>query len=102
MTQFAHNLNSMLDAEEDDPQEAEAIVAEAVAHAAEVKAHAADAEAAAPVVPAESQPAVRTIQGPAAEPIELSDVAGSALVKRLLPAFGGLVLLLLVLRRLRK
>ena len=51
---------------------------------------------------AAAAPTVRKIQGPAAEPIELSDVAGSALLKRLLPAFGGLVLLLLVLRRLRK
>ena len=102
MTQFAHNLNSMLDAEEDDPQEAEAVVAEAIAHAEEVKAHAAEAKVTTPAAPTDGQPTVRTIQGPAAEPIELSDVAGSALVKRLLPAFGGLVLLLLVLRRLRK
>jgi hypothetical protein len=92
----------MLDAEEDDPQEAEAIVAEAIAHAEEVKAHAVEAEVVVPATPVDSQPTVRTIQGPAAEPIELSDVAGSALVKRLLPTFGGLVLLLLVLRRLRK
>ncbi|MBI4932609.1 MAG: SRPBCC family protein [Actinobacteria bacterium] len=101
MTQFAHNLNTMLDAEEDDPAEADAIVAEALAHAEEVKAHAAEATVAAPAsTPAE--PVVRTIQGPAAEPIELSEFAGSALVKRLVPALGGLVLLLLVLRRLRK
>ena len=45
---------------------------------------------------------MRKIQGPAAEPIELSDDAGSAVLKRLLPLFGGLVVLLLVLRRLRK
>jgi uncharacterized protein len=106
MTQFAHNLNTMLDSEEDDPQEAEAIVAEAVAHAEEVKAHAAEAaahtEPTAAATPAAGQPTVRTIQGPAAEPIQLSDVAGSALIKRLVPALGGLVLLLLVLRRLRK
>jgi carbon monoxide dehydrogenase subunit G len=105
MTQFANNLNSMLDAEEDDPAEADAIVAEAVAHAEEVKAHAAETPAAAATAapaPESVEPTVRTIQGPAAEPIELSEVAGSALVKRLLPALGGLVLLLLVLRRLRK
>jgi carbon monoxide dehydrogenase subunit G len=103
MTQFANNLNAMLDAEEDDPAEADAIVAEAVAHAEEVKAHAAEAPATTAAAPAPSaEPTVRTIQGPAAEPIELSEVAGSALVKRLLPALGGLVLLLLVLRRLRK
>lgn len=132
MNQFAHNLNTMLDAEEDDPEEADAIVAEAVAHAEEVKAHAAEAAAAASAAPAQkpskpakaaaaptapeasvatagetgtppaAAPTVRKIEGPAAEPIELSDVAGTALVKRLLPVVGGLVLLLLVLRRLRK
>lgn len=100
MGQFAHNLNTMLDAEEDDPAEAEAIVAEAVAHAEEVKAHA--AEAAAHTPPPAEPAAVRKIEGPAAEPIELSDVAGTAMVKRLLPLVGGLVVLLLVLRRLRK
>ena len=45
---------------------------------------------------------MRTIDGPAAEPIELSDVAGTAVLKRALPFLGGLVLLLLILRRLRK
>ena len=102
MGQFAHNLNTMLDAEEDDPAEAEAIVAEAVAHAEEVKAHAAEAAEAAAHTPPADPAKVRKIEGPAAEPIELSDVAGSAMVKRLLPVVGGLVLLLLVLRRLRK
>jgi uncharacterized protein len=94
MGQFAQNLNTMLDAEEDDPAEADAIVAEAVAHAevADVAAH----------TPPVEPTAIRKIEGPAAEPIELSDVAGSAMVKRLLPVVGGLVLLLLVLRRLRK
>jgi carbon monoxide dehydrogenase subunit G len=102
MTQFANNLNTMLDNQEDDPQEAEELVAEAIAHAEEVKAHAAEAAAHTPTPVAAEAPTVRKIQGPAAEPIELSDVAGSALLKRLLPTFGGLVLLLLVLRRLRK
>ena len=88
MTQFAHNLNTMLDADGDTPPDAQA----------PPTAEPSDEPAA--ETPAE--PAVRKIQGPAAEPIELSDLAGSALLKRLLPAFGGLVLLLLVLRRLRK
>jgi carbon monoxide dehydrogenase subunit G len=104
MSQFAHNLNTMLDSEEDTPAEAEALVEEAIAHAQDVKAHASEA---APAVeapaPAGEAPKVRTIQGPAAEPIELSDVAGSALLKRLLlPALGSLVVFLIVLRRLRK
>ena len=44
----------------------------------------------------------RILRKLAAEPIELSGVAGEAILKRLLPALGGLVLLLLLLRRLRK
>jgi carbon monoxide dehydrogenase subunit G len=108
MTQFANNLNAMLDSEEDDPEEAKALLAEAKAHVAEAKAHVeevvahqhdAAADALAPPAPT---PGVRTIQGPAAEPIELSDVAGSALLKRLLLPLGGLLLAMLVLRRLRK
>ncbi len=75
MGQFAHNLNTMLDNTRLDnpPPEAEA-----------------------------EAPAVRLVHGPAAEPIELSNVAGTAVLKRLLPLFGGLVLLLLILRRMRK
>jgi carbon monoxide dehydrogenase subunit G len=49
-----------------------------------------------------SAPTVRKIDGPAAAPIELSDVAGSAILKRLLPLVGGLVLLWVVVRRLRR
>jgi uncharacterized protein len=104
MAQFASNLNTMLDAEQDDPQEAAALVEEAVAHAQEVVAHMADAPAAAApaAAAAPSEPTVRKIQGPAAEPIELSEFAGSAVLKRLLPALGGLIVVLLILRRLRK
>lgn len=78
MTDFAHNLNTMLDDDEETP-----------------------AAAATTDAPAES-PTVRKIQGPAAEPIELSDFAGAAVLKRLLPLFGGLAVLLLILRRSRK
>jgi carbon monoxide dehydrogenase subunit G len=108
MSQFAHNLNTMLDSEDDTPDEAEALVEEAIQHAEEVKAHAAEVPPAAAAAATQGAPAaaeapkVRTIQGPAAEPIELSDVAGSAMLKRLLPLLGGLVVLLVVLRRLRK
>ena len=77
MTDFAHNLNTMLDADEETPA------------------------AAATAAPA-AAPTVRKIQGPAAEPIELSDFAGAAVLKRLLPLLGGLAVLLLILRRSRK
>jgi len=97
MSDFAHNLNTMLDAAE--PEAATEPAAEPAADAAPTTetAPAADTAAAEP-----EAPKVRTITGPAAEPIELSDLGGPALLKKMLPAFGGLVLLLLVLRRLRK
>lgn len=81
MTDFANNLNTMLDAQGDAQ-----VVASPVAEPA----------------PAETPPTVRKINGPAAEPIELSDVANTAMLKKALPFVGGLVLLLLILRRLTK
>jgi len=84
MTQFANNLNTMLDS--DQPAAAAPVAPPAAAQPAD----------------ADEAPKVRTIQGPAAEPIELSEFAGGAVLKRALPFFGGLVILLLVLRRLRK
>ena len=102
MSDFAHNLNTMLDADKDpdDDSVTEAPAAtEAAPTAAAAEPEAAPAAAAGP----QPTPGVRKINGPAAEPIELSDLGGApALLKRLLPAFGGLVILLLVLRRLRK
>jgi carbon monoxide dehydrogenase subunit G len=107
MAQFANNLNTMLDGEQDDPEEAAALVDEAVAHAQDVVAKSTETPPA-PAAPAAAaasganEPTVRKIQGPAAEPIELSEFAGSAVLKRLLPALGGLIVVLLILRRLRK
>jgi uncharacterized protein len=109
MSQFASNLNTMLDAEGDTAEEAAQRTDDVAAPATETPA----TEAPATETPATETPAagtghaaeapkVRKIEGPAAEPIELSDLAGSAVVKRLLPVFGGLVVLLLLLRRLRK
>ncbi|MEI2703824.1 MAG: hypothetical protein V9E89_00850 [Ilumatobacteraceae bacterium] len=42
------------------------------------------------------------MNGPAAEPIDMTEVAGSAVLKRLLPLLGGLVVLVLAWRRLRR
>lgn len=101
MTDFANNLNTMLDAQGDAPVVAAAVAAPVTAPvtgpvAAEAGTHAAAADA--PKV----APTVRKINGPAAEPIELSDVANTAMLKKALPFVGGLVLLLLILRRLTK
>jgi carbon monoxide dehydrogenase subunit G len=111
MTQFADNLNTMLA----DQQDAPAAHADepAASSAQPVADTTAEASAAAPVdapveapasakAPAAEQPTVRKIEGPAAAPIELSGVAGSAVLKRALPVFGGLALLLLILRTLRR
>jgi uncharacterized protein len=99
MTQFANNLNTMLEDDTGGAQAAEAPAAE-VAPASE-DAPAADAARAADPAKA-AEPTVRKIQGPAAEAIDIGDVAGGAVVKRLLPALGGLVILLLILKRLRR
>lgn len=71
--QFSHNLNTMLD--EQDPAD----------------------EAAAPA--AGEAPTVRKIEGPAAEPVDLADMAGPALLKRIGPAVVAVLLILLLLRR---
>ncbi len=115
MNQFATNLNTMLDqqpgAEVPDIEPAAVAVAVATPKAssepsgatAEKAADSAGAErAAANGSKATDAPTVRKIDGPAAAPIELSDVAGSAILKRLLPLVGGLVLLWIVVRRLRR
>lgn len=116
IAQFAHNLNTMI--EEDrgvasvpgdhhvGPAEvaaaaAGAVVTEQAAPAAEPAA----AEPAAtpqPEAAAAGGPTVRKIEGPAAEPIELSGLAGGAVLKRALPLAGGLAILLLVVRWLRR
>ena len=65
----------------------------------------ADAEAADPAVTSETpvKPAEkRIINGPAAEPIDAFSLGGSAVLKRLLPLLGGVVILLLALSRRRK
>jgi hypothetical protein len=113
MNQFATNLNTMLDQQPDaaTPAAAEAAApavepAEATADtAADDKASANGAKTEATktsATKADAAPTVRKIDGPAAAPIELSDVAGSAILKRLLPLVGGLVLLWIVVRRLRR
>lgn len=111
MAQFADNLNTMLDdsgaaaeTPSDTPAAAAATAATAAATAATTAAattggaEATTASAAA----AAAGPTVRKIEGPANEPIELSGLAGTAVLKRLLPTLAGLVLLLLVFRRFRR
>ncbi len=118
IAQFAHNLNTMIDAgattdspTTDSPTTDAAPADSPTTDTAVVDAESADAKAtdarsngdgAAPDDAPPKQPTVRKIDGPAAEPIELSGLAGSAVLKRVLPLVGGLVLLLLILKRLRR
>jgi carbon monoxide dehydrogenase subunit G len=111
MNQFATNLNTMLDQQpsEDAPSNAptggsaDTGAAPTADTGAATSAGEATAErASANGAKAGAAPTVRKIDGPAAAPIELSDVAGSAILKRLLPLIGGLVLVWIVVRRLRR
>lgn len=101
--QFASNLNTMLD--EQGPvaaateTTAEAPAAETAAAPSDTAAPAADAPAAATTASAPSEPTVRKINGPAAEPVDLAGMAGPALLKRFAPAVAAILLLLLLLRR---
>lgn len=118
IAQFATNLNTMLDegqqggaasngappaADETGPG-ATGPVADGATVDAPAGAGAAPAAAStgAAVAARAAKPHVRKIEGPASEPIELSGLAGGAILKRMLPLVGGLVLLLLVVRRLRR
>lgn len=120
LNQFATNLNTMLDQEpsiaSSGPKTAQSIVNDAGAGAPAEKAAdngetaVATAPAAEPApdstaraaTPSAAASAVRKINGPAAAPIELSDVAGSAILKRVLPLIGGLALLWIIVRRLSR
>ena len=93
--QFANNLNEMLDDQGPAPAVEEAQPADEPAPTE------APAPAAAPTEAAttDDAPKVRRIEGPAAEPVDLADMAGPAVAKRAVPVIIALLLLLLLLRR---
>jgi carbon monoxide dehydrogenase subunit G len=96
MAQFADNLNEMID------QEGVGTSADAETPASAPTPEPAPAEAAPPTsTEAEAKPQVRKIEGPATEPIDLMEVGGSSLVKRVVPALVAIVILFLLLRRRR-
>ena len=92
--QFSHNLNTMLD--EQGPQTVEPV--EAADESTGTEAAAATSETVG--TPSEA-PRIRKIEGPAAEPVDLADMAGPALLKRIGPAIAVILLILLLLRRRR-
>lgn len=107
--QFATNLDAMLTGDNGAtaPVSAAASAGAPSTPPADTAAPAAPAEpargaAATADAPAAEQPRVRKIEGPANEPIELSDVAGAAVIKRALPLVGALLLVLLVWRLRRR
>ncbi len=88
MDQFASNLNEMLDEQGSEP-------------AAATPSEATPAAEPAGETTAAAAPTVRKIEGPAAEPVDLADMAGPALLKRLGPAVAAILLILILLRRRR-
>ena len=109
MSQFADNLNQMIDdqgvgAPEPIADEGSSAGVAGAADADAADAGAADAASAtdadtADVAPA--KPLVRKIDGPASEPIDLMGMGGSSLIKRIAPALLAVVLVLLLVRRRR-
>lgn len=101
MDQFANNLNTMLDEQtesaDDVPADEPAAVDTAVADEPSVEATAAPSTEPAAAEP--EAPTVRKINGPAAEPVDLADMAGPALLKRIGPAVLAILIVLLLLRR---
>ena len=90
IAQFADNLNALIDAEGGAPTPKVETEAESV------RASKAETDAS-----AQGEPTVRKIEGPAAEPLNLQDVAGTALIKRLAPVLVGFIVLMWLLRRRR-
>ena len=106
MSQFAKNLDQML--ANDGAAAAKPATSAAPSPAAgkpEAKASLATEPASEPAGEPTGEakaPTVRTINGPAAEPIDALSLGGNAVLKRVLPLLGALVILLIVLRRRSK
>jgi len=94
MDQFAGNLNAMLDDAVTSPRVETEDGAADTSTAANDGADPADQ-------PVEVAPRVRKIDGPDTEPVDLAATAGPAILKRLLPLLGVLVVLVLLARRRR-
>ena len=106
MAQFADNLNQMID-DDSAPADAGAAPDTDVTDTDVTGTDAPSATASAPsdaptADTAPVAPAVRRIDGPATEPIDLMEVGGGSIVKRVAPAIIAVVLVLLLLRRRRR
>ncbi len=121
MGQFANNLNEMLDEQGLDggpvpaadaatdtapdtapaPDPFTAPVTEPGTSSEQPTEQPADRPAEQPAEAEPEAPKVRKINGPATEPIDLMEVGGSSIAKRVVPAVLALVVLLILLRRRR-
>ena len=117
MGQFANNLNEMLDEQGLDggpvpaadaatdtapaPDPFTAPVTEPGTSSEQPTEQPADRPAEQPAEAETEAPKVRKINGPATEPIDLMEVGGSSIAKRVVPAVLALVVLLILLRRRR-
>ncbi len=105
MTQFATNLNTMLDTTMLDSPAPDATAPDTTAPETTVaetngsSASTVDASSAAESDVTPAAPRVRKIDGPASEPIDMAGMAGPALAKRFGPVLVVLLLALLLLRR---
>jgi carbon monoxide dehydrogenase subunit G len=86
IAQFADNLNALIDAEGGAPKP---------------ESESTSAPSNKDDTTSPSEPTIRKIEGPAAEPLNLHDVAGTAMLKRLAPALVGFIVLVWLLRRRR-
>ena len=92
IAQFADNLNTLIDTEgATAPSTGVADTAPETGATTATTSSAADTSG--------ELPKVRKIEGPAAEPLNLQDVAGGAMMKRILPLLAGLAALGLFLKR---
>ncbi len=91
MAQFADNLNEMID---EQGVGATTPDTSSPAPGSDQATPATEAGVAAPTQ-------VRRIEGPATEPIDLMEVGGSSLIKRIVPALIAIVVVLLLVRRRR-
>jgi carbon monoxide dehydrogenase subunit G len=103
MAQFADNLNKMIDDEGLGSSSADSpgTSAPSAPPAATAPSDASGNSAGDAAGDAPATPTVRKIDGPATEPIDLMEVGGSSIVKRIAPALIALVLVVLLLRRRR-
>jgi carbon monoxide dehydrogenase subunit G len=94
IAQFADNLNTLIDSEGANASSTPDAVDTTASGTAANGAGVASADTSGEL------PKVRKIEGPAAEPLNLQDVAGGAMMKRILPLLAGLAALGLFLKRI--